>query len=120
MTEYSEVIRQFKRMCKSISAAKCTRGECPMGREFGCENIGQCRKIAFERYAEFEKLVMAWAVENPEPVYPTWAEWLMEQGMVFAGNSPYMKPWFVINQSRIEKPIPADIAVKLGLEPKEG
>lgn len=122
MTEYSEVIKQFKRMCKTISAAKCTRGECPMGREFGCENIGQCRKIAFERYAEFEKLVMAWAAEHPEPVYETWGDWFVEQAMLIEGyQHATSDAWMAARFRKImHTPIPDDIAQKLGIEPKEG
>ena len=104
MAEFSEVIKQFKRMCKSISAAKCTRGECSMGREFGCENISQCRKIAFEAYDEFELRVMKWAAEHPV-IYPTWDQWLATQG--------------VRSYDDLDNHIPADIAEKLGIEPKE-
>lgn len=103
MAEYKDVIKQFKRMCKSVSNAQCTRGECLMG----CENIGQCRKVAFERPAEFEERVMAWAAEHPEPVYPTWAEYLMH---VYQD----------VSYARIlGETIPADIAQKLWIEPKK-
>ena len=111
MAEFSEVIKQFKRMCKSISSAKCTRGECPMGYEFGCENIGQCRKIIIEEYDKFEDLVMAWAADNPEPVYPTWGEWLETMWDVNKYNS--------FGDCVYHTPIPADIAWKLSIEPKE-
>ena len=98
MAEYAEVIKQFKRMCKSVTPAKCTRGECPMG----CENIGQCRKVAFEHPAKFEEQVMSWAAEHPEPVCPTWHEWLDSIGVY-----------------RLYEHIPTDIAQKLGIEPKK-
>lgn len=101
MAEYSEVIKQFKRMCKSVSPVQCTRGECPMR----CENIGQCRKVAVEHPMEFEERVMAWVAKHPEPVYPTLAEWLRSIGLA---------------NHRMIDPIPADIAKKLGIEPKEG
>ncbi len=107
MAEYNEVIKQFKRMCKSVTPMKCTRGECPMG----CENIGQCRKVAFERPAKFEEQVMTWAAENPEPVYPAWRDWLRSQ---YPMSGPYTMT------DILESPIPADIAQKLGLQPKEG
>ena len=70
-------------------------------------------------YEDIELRIMSWAADHPEPVYPTWAEWLMEHGLVYASDSAYMKPWFVVNQRRIEKPIPDDIAQKLGIKPKE-
>lgn len=106
MAEFSEVVKQFKRMCKSISAAKCIGGECPMGCEFGCKNIGQCRRIVIEEYDKFEKLVMAWAVKNPEPVYMTWSEWFESLSLGIE----------IINA---DKEILAEIAEKLGIEPKE-
>ena len=103
MAEFSEVIKQFKRLCMSINPVTCNRGECPMG----CKNIGQCRKLAFERPFYFEKRVMDWAAENPEPQYPTWYEYLTDM---------YPVAWNMIK----DKPIPADIAQKLGIEPEEG
>ena len=109
MAEYTDVIKHFKRMCKSITPAKCVYGECPIGREFGCENIGQCRKIALEGYVEFDKLVMAWAAAHPEPVYPAWRDWLRSQ-------YPMMEPYTMTGI--LELPIPADIAEKLGIKPE--
>ena len=106
MAEYNEVIKQFKRMCKSVTPMKCTRGECPMG----CENIGQCRKVAFERPAKFEEQVMTWAVEHPEPVYPTWGQYFRR----------YYGLEYCKGHEMLLENIPADIAQKLGIEPKEG
>ena len=67
---YSEVINQFKRMCWFYSRDK-TLGECPMCASYPNCNIGQCRKIAFERPKHFAATVMQWAAEHPEPKYPT-------------------------------------------------
>ena len=100
MAEYSEVINQFKRMCAHGNCRTATG--CPMD---GC-NISQCRKFGFERPREFEQRVMQWAAEHPEPVYPSWYEYLTDM---------YPSTWNMIK----DKPIPADIAEKLGIEPKE-
>ena len=126
MAEFQEVVKQFKRMCKSVTPMKCTRGECPMG----CENIGQCRKVAFGRPASFEEQVMAWAAEHPEPVYPTWLEWLEKMGImadIHDRLNSYKQvmevceePLYSIPTAKVFCPIPADIAQKLGIEPKEG
>lgn len=113
MAEYKDVIKQFKRMCKSVSSAQCTRGECLMG----CENIGQCRKVAFERPAEFEERVMAWAAEHPEPVYPTWYAWLANMCVVPIELPPDQA--VMVTDIGLLKKIPADIAQKLGIEPKK-
>lgn len=111
MAEYTEVIKQFTRMCKSTTGFKCSRGECPvMGHAFGCENIGQCRKIAFERPDVFEEKVMAWAAENPEPVYPTWYRWLIMMGAIGSVEDLF---------SDLQLEIPADKAQELGIEPEE-
>jgi hypothetical protein len=57
-------------------------------------------------FAHIEQTVTEWAAEHPEPVYPTWGEWLQRlyNSMNYAGI-------FIT-------PIPADIAEKLGIEPK--
>ena len=63
---------------------------------------------------------MRWATDNPEPVYPRWCDWLAEQGVLVCDNSfPNMRYWYAMNTEKMEQPIPADIAQKLGLEPKE-
>lgn len=89
----------------------------------GC-NISQCRKFGFERPREFEQRVMQWAAEHPEPVYPTWGEWFAEQGELSAN----WKDLRVVSCSGksstgviglLYNEIPADIAEKLGLQPKE-
>ena len=50
---------------------------------------------------------MEWAEEHPEPVYPTWGTWLSEKYDYDLREIMYT-------------PILADIAEKLGIEPKEG
>ena len=98
MEKYSfqEVIRQYKRGCVREYGLE---GGCPF---FPTCNIKHCRKIAFERPEEFEHRVMEWAEAHPEPVYPTWGAWIKWQ----MGYD-------------IKDRIPADIAEKLGIEPKE-
>ena len=98
MAEFCEVMKQFKRSCPDGQCSSAT--DCAM---YPACNIGQCRKIAFERPAEFERRVMEWAEAHPEPEYPTWVEWFNSMGGVDCGE-----------------PIPADIAEKLGIKPKEG
>ena len=98
MAEYTEVIKQFKRMCAHENCRTATG--CPMN---GC-NISQCRKFGFERPREFERRVMQWAKEHPS--YPSWEEYLCGIGFC--------------TYNSLSDPIPADIAQKLGIEPKEG
>jgi hypothetical protein len=79
-------------------------------------NISQCRKIAFESPYSVERTVMSWAAEHPAPVYPTWGEWLMSIGVI-NGVHPHGA---IDALGNLKQPIPADIAQKLGIEPKEG
>ncbi len=114
MAEYSEVIKQFKRMCWYYSRDKGQKS-CPICTSYPNCNIGQCRKIAFEQPSCFEDIVMAWAAEHPEPVYPTWKEYFAE----LYGSGVFGQPLMAVGLL-CEDHIPADIAQKLGIEPKEG
>lgn len=48
---------------------------------------------------------------SAEPKYPTWIEWCCEIGLCYHDGKGYR-----FNVGEFGKPIPADIAVKLGLE----
>ena len=116
MAEFSEVMRQWKRMCESMSSCE----NCPLA----IEDIAggyMCRNgITSLDYKSAETVIMRWATDNPEPVYPRWCDWLAEQGVLVCDNSfPNMRYWYAMNTEKMEQPIPADIAQKLGLEPKE-
>lgn len=114
MAEFQEVIKQFKRMCSYYQGNL----KCPMGCPMNGVNISQCRKILVEQPEITEKTVMAWAAEHPEPVYPTWAEWLHDNGIILDTRQyDEVESWILGIEAM--KPIPADIAQKLGLEPKE-
>ena len=105
---FQEVMKQFDRMCWYYQQKR----ECPMACPMKGMNISQCRKIAFEEPKVAEQTVMQWAAEHPKPVYPTWAEYLTSIGV-------YPKGWEMY-QTPLKSEIPADIAQKLGLKPKEG
>ena len=74
------------------------------------------------------KGLMAWAAEHPAPRYPTWREW---RNKMFDGWEFDIKPCIFASHSRFNckevrtcwecanKPIPADIAAKLGIKPIE-
>lgn len=106
MAEFTEVMRQAKRMCKSC--AECS----------GCAM----------RY-QFERIVMTWAAEHPEPRYPTWNEW---HRSMFPDATALIRPCefesVTVQEcynrtciTCIDRQIPADIAAKLGIKPiKEG
>ena len=125
MAEYSEVIREAKRMCWHYTQGG-NHDKCPM---YPACNASQCRKIAFDRPVDFEARVMGWSAEHPEPVYPTWSEWLQSMGLVeVQWNGPVLASMrigiddrdYILKPLKMIEPIPADIAQKLGLQPKEG
>lgn len=111
MAEFQEVMRQFNRMCefyhsKSPCPKCCTN--CPLN---GSDGISErCKIDAFVNDSEWiEREIMSWAAEHPEPVYPTWYEYLNKMYGAAFGDLR------VIGR----QPISADIAQKLGIEPKE-
>lgn len=128
MAEFAEVMRQAHRMC---DVCKCD--DCPMA-----DHVDMCGLI-HSKYRkegillEFERIVMQWAKEHPEPQYPTWREWQNEN---FPDAPVGLTPCCFMPGERHEKimgeecvflscadcvntPIPADIAKKLGIRPKE-
>ena len=109
MAEYTEVIKQFKRMCWYYSRDK-EQKSCSICKSYPNCNIGQCRKIAFEQPSCFKDIVMAWAAEHPDPVYPTWGQYFRR----------YYGLEYCKGHEMLLENIPADIAQKLGIEPKEG
>ena len=120
---FQEVMRQLNRLCSHYQ--NCGENGCPMFDE--CGNIGaHCSGPKHSN--RIEKIVMDWAAEHPEPVYPSWFEWLEKIGV--AGRAYDLEPYFIGDKEillrtaaftpKAFEPIPADIAEKLGLEPKEG
>ena len=103
MADFGQTMKDWRRMCKTYTTddESCCYG-CPVAdfREHGCGAIFEMEDSTdWERY---EGAIREWAAENPEPVYPTWWDWFAAEGL-----DP-------------DDPIPADIAQKLGIDPKEG
>ena len=124
MAQFSEVMRQAKRMCKAFGDGHCS--ECPIGHA----NALECEITVTSGMdcEEVERRVMQWAAKHPEPVYPTWDEW---QDSVFPDAEIDITPCTFGSRYRLncflektcstckEQQIPADIAEKLGIKPKE-
>lgn len=112
MAEFSKIAHDFLRMCDYYKNPPCQ--SCPM--EIYGIDLDTCRARLLDNPEKYEMRIIQWAKEHPEPNYPTWAEWLYEQGLMTdvidgkGGN-------FLYNLA--SKPMPADIAQKLGIEPKE-
>ena len=126
MAEFTEVMKQAKRMCDARN------GECPGCGLWllGCTVCAMSGIMTCGMAKEAERIVMLWAAEHPEPRYPTWKEW---HDTMFAES--FVKevpcPKFFLDQARGEilcaenedcpdcwsNPIPADVAEKLGVKP---
>lgn len=105
--EFVTVMSQFMRLCESF--ADCDN--CPVFQEgFSCESDHQGYSKTGAK--DLEHIIMQWAAEHSEPVYPTWEEWLSDKYNLAYNDD------FRLAMSR--EPIPADIAEKLGIKPKEG
>ena len=112
MADFVQTMKDWRRMCKTFTTdddESCCEG-CPIMAleidEHGCDAIFSewADKADWE---EVEDVIETWAAEHPEPVYPSWYEYLTDM---------YIATWNMIK----DKSIPADIAEKLGLQPKEG
>ena len=105
MAEFQEVMKEWRRMCGKMREQGdwCHADQCPLG--------GICQIPSTTDTATVEGIVMAWAIENPEPVYPTWTEYFRMIG-VFPSWSGHE----ILDKTHI----PAETAKKLGVEPKEG
>lgn len=104
MAEFQYTMKQWRRMCKMLSCIKCPLSEiCTIDPETRMD----------KEIATLEELITNWAEENPEPVYPTWFEFVWGQ---LAKKEPISDYDLVAWMGNTH--IPADIAQKLGLKPK--
>ena len=115
MSDFTQTMKDWRRMCKAHE--HCVG--CPLEKyDIGCLNKEEMD------YDVMERVIDEWAKQHPEPKYPTWGEWLIRQGLVNA--IPYWSPSIPSGNTTITclsnkalYPIPADIAEKLGIRPKE-
>ena len=124
MAKFTEVMRQARRMCEAFRDGHCSK--CPIGNADVLEcGITVTSDMDCE---EIERRVMQWAEKHPEPVYPTWDEW---QNSTFKDAHKHIMPCTFGSRDRfkcegktcyvcMDQQIPADIAKKLGIKPKEG
>ena len=111
MAEFVQTMNDWKRMC--LSYKSCS--DCPMMDEDGCAHVLCSEGGIQSAVPEIQEAVIEkWAAEHPEPVYPTWWSWLINEGVIEKGST-YTGAFDQLKT----KPIPADIAEKLGIESKE-
>lgn len=123
MAEFTKVMRWFEKMHeRNRLLPDC--GDCALGNG----PISKCRKMLQEHPEECERAIGQYAAEHAEPRYPTWREW---QQANFPNAADGVHPcafmsmldancirYPVCNPCR-DRPIPAEIAEKLGIKPKE-
>ena len=123
MAKFTEVMRQARRMCETFCDGNCSK--CPIGNAKALEcGITPTSEMDCK---EAERRVMQWAAEHPEPVYPSWEEgWkqLFPNGIDVPCPSEYDAKYGIdcfkfSCKSCKKRPIPAEIAGKLGIRPKE-
>lgn len=119
MAEFTEVMRQVKRMCDATVSARCH--ECTLWRPEteSCSLYGDDDGVD---YADMERRVMAWAAEHPAQRYPSWRE-------AWQSLFPYAEelcpaklfgedcPEDVECHQCVERPMSKKVAEKLGIKP---
>ena len=123
MADFVQTMKDWRRMCMAMEKLH------PYDACNGCRLKGYGCPAIYEDnshvdFRDVEKQVSAWAAEHPEPVYPTLAECLAEIG-VFGPFKDIKTDFTEIEilyrmRDMMFKPISADIAQKLGIQPKEG
>lgn len=106
MADFVQTMKDWRRMCKYY-ASNCDR--CPLC-NFECGAVP--RKMKYHTDDQVQAIILEWVKVHPEPVYPTWGEYIRS----ITGLDPVE-----VNGMRLAltRTIPADIAEKLGLQPKE-
>lgn len=123
MAEFVEVMKQARRIC--LEHPGDCHG-CPLHDDEGLA----CRFDLGEKYLYYdtaERIVLKWAEEHPE--YPSWYQY---QETTFPGHTRWICPMAFgiecpsksttdahICKVCRDNPIPAEIAEKLGIKPKE-
>ena len=125
MFEFTEVMRQARRMCETFCDGNCSK--CPIGNAKALEcGITPTSEMDCK---EVERRVMQWAAEHPEPVYPSWKDGWKQRfpdadirhtlcPEVFGDK--YSCDWrhddIYICDECLERPMPAEVAEKLGIK----
>jgi len=118
MTEFVQTMWDWHRMCAEMHNLY------PFNSCDGCRLEGGCPIICGVNsnsidFGNVEKVVNAWAAENPEPVYPTWEMYLVDRMSEDMRDGKTHNPQSV-EEYMCKTRIPANIAEKLGIEPKKG
>lgn len=123
MAEFTEVMKQGQRMCNTFGGCR----KCPMwDADLRC-NIS-VDHTPLTRFGNIERVIMEWASEHPEPVYPSWEDgWKQIFPDTVDAPCPAMYGEKyknaacaeVLCENCMKRPMPAEIAERLGVHPKE-
>ena len=118
MASFVNTMRDWRRMCETIqlenwqtSSGSWCKG-CPV--QGVCVFDTEIKDTTDKELVMIDERVQSWAAEHPEPVYPSFLEWLHKVLPNLNGQDDHGTILELI-----KTPIPADIAQKLGIEPKE-
>lgn len=112
MAEFQEVMRQWQRMCNTMQEKNMSCEEyCPLGHNPTC---GELEHASLEEINNAETTIMKWSIEHQEPVYPSFAKYLEQFGIIIRCDGTLEADFF-----KAHEPMDAGIAQKLGIEPKE-
>lgn len=126
---FQEVIRQYLRMHHAYYSNTCDG--CPF-KDFNkltdpTIKSKACKNKLFIDPIKTEIIIMKWAKDHPEPVYPTWKEWLLSIGVLYKvpdgvpvelANGDFIEPDYRM-RFRGDEHIPYEFAQRFGIEPKE-
>lgn len=111
MAEFAIVMHEMHRMCDAFYK----KGNCADCRLYHNSVCDTRSNMDYEAIRKGEAAIMAWAAEHPEPKYPTWGEYLTKCIPHGSRETALTFAIYAMQQS-----IPADIAEKLEIKPKEG
>lgn len=124
MAEFVEVMKQINRMCRTYLGDQCRK--CPLNRCDNCEmDIYSENYFTAQAAQKLESIATDWAKEHPEPVYPSWDEgWkqIFPDALYTPCPANYGKKYKNTSCASVscercrERPIPAEIAEKLGIK----
>ena len=126
----ADFMRHWNRMCRECFMdkdidAKDVCANCPIrkeGLDSCCIAIFEISDIDdafdFEKYNRIVEIVDKWAEIHPEPVYPSWLEYLVSIGVIHEGDSGDQGAYCYGIVNDIRQQLPICIAKKLGVSPK--
>ena len=123
MSDFAQIMHDWRRMCKAYTTEEDACVGCPLEHitEHGCGAIFEEEFADVADWAYLDETVSVWAERNPEPIYPTWGEWFIERGDLIGGwkNIKNIDALRARAAEVFDMTIPADIAEKLRIVPKE-